>query len=167
MSTPPTPAAQRGSVIILALMLMLMLTIMAITQMTVNTSQTRIATNMADQQIAFTTAEGALNEATNAVIAGTYTPQAFIGGTSGLYVFDPNNTAKWSTIDWSSSSSVIKSFKGSSNSQSAYIIEQLPSIIQLGQNMNSPTRVYRITARGVGASGSSVVILQTTLQIQN
>lgn len=69
-------------------------------------------------------------------------------------------------MNWSSSSSVISSFQGYSNSQAGYIIEQLPSIIQPGQNIKSPTYVYRITARSLGASGNTSVMLQSTVQIQ-
>lgn len=161
-----TKHTQHGSVLILALILLVMLTVMAVTEMSINTVQTRVAANTADQQVAFQTAEGALNEATNNLLSGQYSTTAFINNTSGLYLFNPANAPLWTTVNWNSSSSVIKSFQGSSISQSAYIIEQLPSIIQGGQSMNSPANVFRITARGVGASNNSVVILQTTVQIQ-
>ncbi len=157
---------QHGSVLILALVLLIMLTIIAVAEMSMNTSQTRIASNSADQQVAFQTAEGALNEATTKLLSGQYSTASFLNNTNGLYLFNPTSAPLWTTIDWNSSSSAIKSFKGGSNAQATFIIEQLPSIIQGGQNMNSPAQVYRITARGVGASGNSVVILQTTVQIQ-
>ena len=157
---------QQGSVLIFSLMLLIMLTIIAVAQMTMNTPQTRIASNSADRQVAFHTAEGALNEAINNLMSGQYSTASFLSNTNGLYLFNPNNAPIWTTIDWSSASSSIKSFQGGSNAQSSYIIEQLPSIIQGGQNINSPANVYRITARGVGASGGSVVILQSTVQIQ-
>lgn len=157
---------QQGSVLIFALMLLIMLTIIAVAQMTMNTPQIRIANNSADQQVAFHTAEGALNEAINNLLSGQYSTASFLNNANGLYLFNPNNAPIWTTLDWSSTSSSIKSFQGGSNAQSSYIIEQLPSIIQGGQNINSPVNVYRITARGVGASGGSVVILQSTVQIQ-
>lgn len=156
----------RGSVLILALVLLIMLTLMAVTEMSINTVETRVATNSADQQVAFQTTEGAINEATNNLLAGLYSNGSFMSNANGLYLFDPTTPPLWTTIDWNSSSAVIKSFKGSSIAQSSYIIEQLPSIIQGGQSMNSPAYVYRITARGVGASGNAVVVLQTTVQIQ-
>lgn len=158
--------AQHGSVLILALILLIMLTVMAVTEMSINTVQTRVAANTTDQQIAFHTAEGALNEATNNLLSGQYSLTDFINNTNGLYLANPANAPLWTTIDWNSSSSVIKSFQGNSIAQSAYIIEQLPSIIVGGQGMNSPANVFRITARGVGASNNAVVILQSTVQIQ-
>lgn len=157
---------QKGSVLILALILLIMLTVMAVTEMSMNTSQTRIASNSADEQVAFHTAEAALNEATTNLLSGIYSNASFLSNANGLYLFNPANPPLWTTVNWASSSSVIKSFKGTSNTQAAYIIEQLPSIIQGGQNINLPAQVYRITARGVGASGNSIVVLQSTVQIQ-
>ena len=155
-----------GSVLIVTLLLMVMLTAMATTQISYNKTQLHIATNSADVQIAFHTAEGALNEAINNLLAGTYTSSSFLSNLNGLYLPDPSSAALWTTVDWNSNNAVIKSFQGQSNAQAAYIIEQLPSVVKPGQNMNSPTQVYRITARAVGASGNSVVILQSTEQLQ-
>ncbi len=160
------PTLNKGSVLIITLLLMLMLTVMAITQITFNHTQTHIATNSADAQVAFQTAEGALNEATNRVLSGTYAPTEFLSNTNGLYLSNPANPPLWTTLDWNSNNAVIKSFQGKSYAQGAYIIEQLPSVIRPGQNINNPAHVYRITARAVGASGNSLVILQSTEQIQ-
>jgi len=158
--------SSEGSVLIVTLLLMTMLTVIAISQISFNHTQTHIATNSADVQVAFHTAEGALNEATNNLLAGTYLPSAFLSNANGLYLPDLSTTPLWSTINWNSTSAVIKSFQGKSNAQAAYMVEQLPSVVRPGQNMNSPTSVYRITARGVGASGNTIVTLQSTMQLQ-
>lgn len=157
---------QGGSVLIITLLLLTMLTIMAVSGVQLNKIQANIATNSVDTQVAFQTAEGALNEATNNLQAGTYPYSSFLSNTQGLYVFNPSSSPLWSTVNWSDSSKVINSFQGQSNAQAAFIIEQLPSVTGLGQSMSSPARVYRITARAVGASGNTPVILQTTVQIQ-
>ena len=156
----------QGSVLIITLLLMLMLTVIAVTQISFNSTQTRIATNTADLQVAFQTAEGALNAATNNILAGTYTSSGFAANANGLYTPNPSDDPLWSTINWSGQNAVITSFQGNSNGQATYIIEQLPSVIGPGQNFNKPAQVYRITARAVGASGNSVVMLQSTEQIQ-
>lgn len=156
----------RGSFLIVSLLLMLMLTVMAVSQISFNTTQTRIASNSADLQIAFQTAEGALNEGTNNILAGSYSPVSFVSNLNGLYTHNPSNDPLWTTINWSSAGAVITSFQGGSKVQAAYIIEQLPSVIAPGQNANNPASVYRITARAVGATGNPVVILQSTEQIQ-
>ncbi|KTD35374.1 Tfp pilus assembly protein PilX [Legionella moravica] len=161
-----TQLKQKGYILITTLVLMSMLTMMALTQSSHNTSQTRVATNATDSEISFEKTEGALNEAVNKLLNSTYTPQSFLNNTNGLYVFDSSAAPIWKTVNWSSSAAVINSFQGSSGTQSSYIIEQLPSVIQPGQNMKSPTRIYRITARSVGANGTSSVLIQSTIQIQ-
>lgn len=156
----------QGSVLIITLLLMLMLTVMAVTQVSFNSTQTRIATNTTDIQVAFQTAEGALSAATNNLLAGNYAVGSFLSNTNGLYLSNASSAPLWTTVDWSGVNSTIKSFQGNSNAQAAYIVEQLPSVIRPGQNMSTPTQVYRITSRAVGASGSSSIMLQSTVQIQ-
>lgn len=157
--------AQRGAVLLITVMLMLMLTILALGLVTLNSTQTRIATNSADVQIAFQTAEAALNQAQSKLLAGNYSVVNFQSNNNGLYLFNPANPPLWTTIVWSGTNT-IASFQGSSKSAAAYFIELLPSVVLPGQNMKKITRVYRVTARAVGASGGAPVLLQATVQIQ-
>lgn len=157
---------QQGSVLIITLLLLMMLTVMAVTQISFNSTQNHVATNTTDAQIALQTAEGALNQATNNLLAGTYPTSSFLSNSNGLYVLNASAAPLWTTINWTSSSAVIMGFQGGSNSQAAFFIELLPSIVKAGQNSSITTQVYRITARAVGASGNSPVILQSTVQIQ-
>ncbi|WP_298623632.1 pilus assembly protein PilX [uncultured Legionella sp.] len=157
---------QKGYILITTLVLMSLLTVMALTQASHNTTQTRLATNAVDSEISFEKTEGALNEAVNKIFNATYTPQSFLNDTNGLYIFDATKAPVWNTVNWSSSSAVINSFQGNSGEQSSYIIEQLPSVIQPGQNMKSPTRVYRITAHSTNAGGNSSVLIQSTIQLR-
>lgn len=167
MMTFVPQSSQSGSVLIITLILMIMLTVMAVAEVSFNSTQTRIATNTADGQVAFQTAQGALNEATSNLLAGSYPFNSFTRNTAGMYTLNPSNAPLWTTIDWSNSNAVIMSFRGSSNAQAAFFIEQLPSVIQSGQNMGSPNvYVYRITVRAVGASGNMPTILQSTVQMQ-
>ncbi|AMP90643.1 pilus assembly PilX family protein [Legionella pneumophila] len=158
---------QQGYVLITSLVLMSMLTVLALTQISQNTSQTRIATNATDSEISFEKTEGAVNEAINLVINGTYNPQSFLATNNGMYLFDQSaSTPLWKTINWSSGSAVINSFQGNTGAQASYFLEKLPSVIMPGQNMKKPSNVYRITARSAGASGDSSVLIQSTIQIQ-
>ena len=157
--------SEQGFTLIVALILLLILTVVAVTQVSFNTMVTRIATNSADALVAFQTAEGALNQAANQLLASTYTPSNFISNSNGLYLFNANNAPLWTTVNWSSAGAVISSYQGNSNAQGAYIIEQLPSVTMPGQNMSKPTLIYRITARAVGASGNGLIILQATVQV--
>nr|WP_237759450.1 pilus assembly protein [Legionella parisiensis] len=150
----------------MTMIFLLVLIVLALTAVSLNTTQTRIAANATDTEISLEKTEGALNEAINNLIKGTYDATNFLQNSNGLYVLNPTAPPLWSTANWSSSTSVISSFQGYSNTPASYIIEQLPSIIQPGQNMKTPTRVYRITARSIGASGNTTVMLQSTIQIQ-
>lgn len=157
---------QKGYILLTTLVLMIMVTVLALTQVSLNSSQTRVAANATDSEISFEKTEGAVNEALNNIIKGTYNTENFLRNNNGFYLFDQNAAPIWKTINWSSSAAVINSFQGNTSTQAGYIIEQLPSVIQPGQNMKSPTHVYRITGRAVDASGNSSVLLQSTVQIQ-
>ncbi|MBI2786113.1 MAG: pilus assembly protein PilX [Legionella longbeachae] len=157
---------QRGYILLLTMIFLIILTVFAITAVSLNTTQTRIAANATDAEISLEKTEGALNAAINNLLNGSYSATDFLQNTKGLYILNPANPPLWTTVNWSSSNSVINSFQGSSTSQASYIIEQLPSIIKPGQNAKYPTLIYRITARSIGASGNSAVILQSTIQIQ-
>lgn len=161
-----TQRTQQGFVLIITLVLIIILTVLALTQISLNTTQTRIAANATESEVGFEKTEGAVNEAINLILNGTYNPTNFILNGNGLYLLDHNASSLWKTVNWSSSTATINSFQGDTSSQAKYIIEKLPSVIQPGQNMKSPTHIYRITARSVGASGNNSVVLQSTLKVQ-
>ena len=159
--------AQRGAVLITTVILLILLTLGALAAMSMNGTQTRVATNSADHQVAYQTAEGALGEAASKLLAGAYSASEFAANTKGLYVFDPTAAPVWANPSiWKTSGAVMPGFQGGSSAGAYLLIEKLPPVIKPGQNMKSPTQVYRITARAVGTSGRSPVILQSTVQMQ-
>lgn len=157
--------AHRGSTLIISLVFLLILSVIAINQMSSNSMLTRIASNSGDAMVAFQTAEGALNQAANALLGNNLSIDGFLANTNGLYLFSPTSSALWSSINWASSSAVVQSYQGSAKVAAAYFIEQMPSITVPGQSMTSPISIYRITARAVGASGGTPVILQAVVQV--
>jgi type IV pilus assembly protein PilX len=159
------PQSERGAVLIVTLILLFVITILAVSEVSFNSILTRIATNTADAQVAFQTAEGVLNQAANQVLTGGYTLNDFTSNTAGLYLFNANNAPLWTSVSWTGSGQVVQSYQGNSNVQGAYIIEQLPSVTLPGQSMSKPTAIYRITSRAVGASGSGAVIMQAIVQV--
>ncbi|MFI4918518.1 MAG: pilus assembly protein PilX [Legionellales bacterium] len=156
---------QRGYVLLITLVMLIVLTLLALTEAVLNTTQTRVAANATDSEVSFEKTEAALNEAIDYLFNGTYASANFLQNNNGLYIFNVNASPLWTTINWSGPA-VINSFAGGTGSQASYIIEQLPSVIQPGQNMQTPTNIYRITARSVGANGNSSILIQTTVQIQ-
>ena len=156
--------SQHGFALITTMVLLIMLSILALSQTSTNKTQTQMAANATSSIISFEKTEGALNAATTKMLTNPYSAAQFQQNNNGLYVFDPTATPVWQTVNWSSSA-VISSFGGLSGTQAAYIIEQLPSVVQPGNNMKKTTYVYRITSQAVGQNNSSV-LLQSTVQIQ-
>jgi len=156
---------QQGYVLLTTLILMIMLTMLALTQVSLNTTQTRVTTNVTDTEITFEKTEGAVNEAINSINNGTYISASFLNNSNGLYLYNQNSSPLWKSVNWSSGA-VINSFQGKAGSQASYLIEKLPSVCQPGQNCKIPTNIYRITGRGLGANGNSSVVIQTTVQTQ-
>lgn len=161
---------QRGSVLAVTVILVLMLTLLALGAFSLNTTQTRIAANSADVQVAFQTAEGALSQVQSTI--GTYTQQQFNANTNGLYKFNPANAPLWKTIDWSSGTAVLPGYQGLYSAYPAsYFIELLPPVTLPGTSMTPPTPVLvlRVTVRAVGANGSNQepVMLQKTFYQTN
>jgi type IV pilus assembly protein PilX len=161
------PSSQRGVALLTIMMLLVMLTILALAVFSLNTTQTRVAANSADSMVAYQTAEGTLAQVESALLAGTYADSSFAANSNGLYVFDPSAAPVWKTPSiWSSATAVLPGFQGGSSARAAYLIEKLPPVSKPGNNMKTPTFVYRITARAVGQSGGSAVILQSTVSVQ-
>lgn len=155
---------QQGFILISTIILILVLTILAITQMSFNGILTRMATNSADALVAFETAEGALNQAVNAILTTTPGTSSFMANANGLYLYKASSSPVWASANWSDSSA-IQSYQGNSSKAASYIIEQLPSVVLPGQSMNKPSAIYRVTAKAVGASGGSPVILQALVRV--
>jgi type IV pilus assembly protein PilX len=161
------PSAQHGAVLLTTMMLLLMLTILALAAYALNTTQTRVATNAADSMVAYQTAEGTLSQARNALLDGTHADSSFAANANGLYILDTSAAPLWTrAATWSSETAVLQGFQGGSKEKGSYLIEKLPSVSRPGSDLKTQTRVYRITARAVGKSGGSPVILQSTVSVQ-
>ena len=151
---------QRGSVLITTLILLIMLTVLGLAMISLNSTQTRIATNSSDAQQAYQTAEGALNQAANNLLAGNYTQAGFIANTNGLYAFDTSITPRWQSVDWTNGTNVTQCTTCGMGTQAAFIIEYMPPVNVPGVGAR---QVYRVTARALGVSGKSPVVLQSTV----
>lgn len=163
----PLTTNQKGFILITTLVLLVMITIIGMAQISMNSTQTKVTANTTDIEINYEKTEGALNEAINKLIKQEYDNEDFANNTNGLYLCNSNAAPTWKTLNWDSAASVIPSFQGLSGKQASYIVVQLPSVAQPGQNMKTLTRIYRVTSRSVAQSGLSSVMLQNTVQIQN
>ncbi len=153
-----------GYILITTLILLLMLTILGVSQISINSSQTRVATNVTDSETSFEKTEGAGNEAINRILANSFNTNNFINNTNGLYLFNQNETPIWQTVNWNNNTAVISSFSGLNGTQASYVIEQLPSVAQTGQNIRTLTKIYRVTGHATGQTGAFSVLIQNTIQ---
>jgi len=173
----------RGAALITALIILLVLTVLGVTAMRNTSLQENITGNLRDQDLALQAAETALSDAEFKLSAASATgvPIAggnlVVGGTTLGTVFKrgvlpPMNTTSHDSTVWNNTNAIKVNtpLQGLSDNPS-YIIEFEQSVID---NLDPESRAkghgryyYRITARGVGSSPNSVVLLQEVYGIRS
>jgi type IV pilus assembly protein PilX len=166
--------SQRGAVLIVALVLLLVLTILGTAGVRDTAMEERMAGNFRDFSAALEAAETALRTGEIALGSSTsFGSMSFTtAGTDGLYdvaamssSVDPLSASNWADVD----SSVLDKSNTLVNADPDYYIEQLPEIDLPGsdlvvgfQDKPPPVQFYRVTGKGYGISPNSEVILQST-----
>lgn len=172
-----SPTGQRGSVLIVTLMILVILTILGIAAMSSSTQEEKMSGGAMDQNIAFQAAESGLRDAEQYIFSSLTSTSAFSTGcTGGLCL--PSITASnvWETVDWTGSipltygaSTAAAPVSGVLN-QPKYIIELLPDLpASPGNSLSSTLRssstgdgtAFRITAMGWGKQVGTQVMLQS------
>ncbi len=164
---------EKGSVLIVGMLLMLVMAIMGIASMQSTGLQEKMAGNQGSREVAFQAAEIVLRE-------GERDLDSLVNpdwdGTDGLYDewdTDVTDVPIWESINWDDTDSRV--FAGAVAGVAAaprYIIERLvrDSAECTGNDsiesnpLTSKPAVYRITSRATGRTNSTVVILQTTFK---
>jgi type IV pilus assembly protein PilX len=167
---------QGGSVLVISLIMLLVLTLLGITAMSAAGMQERMAGNSRDLALAFQAAEAALRDGEkyymdNVVSIGS----AFDGSHDGLYAYGSNPDV-FSDATWSNSLPYSGNVAGVAQ-QPRFIIEYVGQIGQsdnelnisgYGESSGLGTEVgVRVTARGVGGSSGTVVYLQSNFASRN
>lgn len=163
----PAGNRQQGAVLIVSLVILLILTLLGISSMQTTSMEERMAGNMRDRDLAFHAAEVALREGENA-LTGVVLPD--FDGTGGWH--KAYEELYWDTIDWTDASEVITATTQIDQvaAQPAYYLEELPVSVASGESLvvgfAPPPAAgnFRVTARGVGSSGTATVILQSTFR---
>ena len=181
------PATERGAVLVVGLMLLMVLTILGVAAMQNALMEEKTAGNVQDSSVALQAAEAALREG-ELLLQEPVLPE--FDGTSGLYPPpSPGDPPRWMTIDWvgigddeddddddddDDDASTVRTYRGFEDAPGSlsrvtarYIIEELPLVRSPGESLSTDTpldnvRLYRITARGTGIRDGTVVILQST-----
>lgn len=165
---------QSGSVLIISLIVMLVLTILGVSGMKSAVLEEKMAGNMRDSQLAFQAAEATLREAEQYIENNIVSIANFdTNGSDGLY--DKSQTKLWNNINWTSGDSLeFANFTSSTavNTPPRFIIEHLASqqnnvdtlnLDNYGQGTGAGrVEMFLITARATGNSGNTVVMLQST-----
>lgn len=166
------PTRQKGVILIVALILLLVLTLIGIGVTQSTTLEEKMAANTRDKDLSFQAAEAGLRFGESGLQQALYTN---FDNTNGLYEYDPSQADIWTTIDWTNSANIVAAPSSATIDnviqQPEFIIEQLPPVPAPGQNLgateygDTPTiQLYRITALGKGGDAMSQSMLQTVFQ---
>ncbi len=180
---PGRPGRQRGVILFVALILLVILSLLGVTAARLQTSEERMARNEDNHQMGAQAAEAALRNAEANIAGGAFT--ALTSNTAGQYTLDWNN-GPWASLitNWSdptqtlSYSAPVTAGVAAGPALTAlpagaqsptYIVEQLPAVTIPGDNLactgyGCPTgtvSVYRVTATGTGADQTTTTTLQS------
>lgn len=166
--------SQRGAVLIIGLVLLLILTTIGMSGVGISSLQEKMAGALRDRQVAFQAAEAALK------LGEQFVADAATLSTSTHGVIDMQPQAGmvdfWETFDWQTNGvQPVDDYEVAGVAiQPFFVVEYLAESTSdvagtAGQQLDymsvsGSKAIYRITARGVGATESAEVILQSTIE---
>lgn len=163
----PNIKKQNGIALVVSLIMLLLMTLLAVSSMRTTILEEKMAGNFKDRNSAFQASESALRAGEN-YLRTTMVLPTFDGSTAGLYQPTTLGTiSRWDQVNWSNAGEVV-AYVGLPGvaTQPNYIIEELQPIAELGGSLEVgaalENRFYRVTAQGVGATANAVVQLQST-----
>lgn len=154
------PARQQGVTLIISLIFLAILMLLGVTAAQTSMMEERMAGNTRDRNLAFQSADAVLKVADTALNAlpkdakGKITAP-FDGTVVGYPVYnaaDANDVAYWNAYNWAGASILAGTALVNVDSQPRYIIQLISETATIQR--------FRITARGVGSSDGTVVIVQ-------
>ncbi len=181
-SLKPTRSNQRGVVLFVALILLLILSLLGVTAARMQTTEERMARNEDNRQIGAQAAEAALRAAEAGLTSGVYAAAQFSANANGLYELTPSAGSVVPTLSWSTAGAAITysptdplnpmpalSALPAAAQSPQYVIENLPAVAMPGDSIGqvqyaaptSPVTVYRVTANATGADNSTTTQLQS------
>ena len=162
-----SPRYERGSSLMVSLLFMIVISMLGITIANTSKLEERMAGNTRDRNVALQAAEAALNDARVRLALPAFRASAFPNYNAVLY---GNSAAFWETCFVSSTpvalcaaankhtptTALPASGSGAVISQPQYIVERKPNSGPGGTYEN-----FRVTARAVGGTADSIVVLQS------
>lgn len=168
----PGISKQKGVVLFVSLILLLILSLIGVTAARMQTVEERMARNENNHQLASQAAEAALRGAEGGLLSGIYSN--FAANTNGLYDLAPSAGSVVPTLDWTLASSSI-AYAGPALTAvnlaqpPEFVVENLPPVAIPGDSISEvqyaaptpPVAVYRVTAFGVGGDSTSTATIQS------
>ncbi len=160
---------QAGVALITGLIFMVVLTLLAIAAMRTTTLEELMARNARDRDLAFQAAEAALR-AGEEELTGAVPPALAAGTAHSTRITDGSLREYWiNTHPWATQSVVSSWQPAGTSAPPRYVIELMSTGAGtggggLGFAPLTDQGVYRVTARGIGSSANTVVILQAIYQ---
>jgi type IV pilus assembly protein PilX len=160
-------------VLFVALILLLILSLLGVTAARMQTVEERMARNEDNRQLGSQAAEAGLRGAEVGLLTGIYND--FAANANGLYAPLLANGSPISTLNWNTAlpyaGPPLAALPAASQTPK-FVIENLPSVAAPGDDISvaslnpssPPVTVYRVTAQGVGADGTSTTTLQTIVR---
>ena len=176
---------QEGIVLFMSLVMLLLLTVLGVSSIQTTSLQPRMARNANDGNLAFQAAELALRDGEN-LLQGLNSLIAFgdsgAPGTLGAneangyyYEAAPGVAPNWMGVGvWAgvTGSRVSETTMTGVNVQPRYIVEHVKTVISDADTLNldnigqdtggGRTEIFRVTARGTGATGTALAMIQGT-----
>jgi type IV pilus assembly protein PilX len=173
MKTYVKRARQGGIVLFVAMILLLILSLLGVTAARMQTVEERMARNDDNRQLGAQAAEASLRSAETGLLTGIYVN--FAANANGLFAPLLSNGSPVTNLDWNTAlpyaGPPLTAVPPASRAPK-FVIENLPSVAVAGDDISvtslnpssPPVTVYRVTARGVGADGTSTTTLQTIVR---
>ncbi|MFB9160033.1 pilus assembly PilX family protein [Chromobacterium violaceum] len=171
------PRRQKGVVLIVALVFMLVIMILGLAGSSQSLGQLHMASNNIQYQNNLELAEGTLRQAYASMLQGGFASQNFtVSGSNGYYQFNASATPVWqqnlySATFWSDATKTIAGYAGTpaiSGIVSSYVVESMPASCRAGTScgnrgiygQQAGGKNYRVTARVATSGGASPVVVQ-------
>ena len=166
----PKASRQRGAVLLISLVFLLLLTVIGLSAIQSSTLQERMAGNANDINTAFQAAEAGIREA-EAVLQQASLPNFDGSGGRFLVCTNPDSTAASCTVPaWNDTASngwaALSGIDGVAR-QPQYYIQKYVSVYDPLGDLSSDTPpkildIYKVVSRGFGLSDKSLTALETT-----
>jgi type IV pilus assembly protein PilX len=172
-TTPGAKRDQRGVVLFVALIFLVILSLIGVTVARMQTTEERMARNEDSRQVAEATAEAALRNGEN-TLQNSPGISAFAANTGGLYYLSPSagsavpslwwtnpvNYAVYGTAPLATTAPALTSLPTAAQTPKV-VIEYMGAVAMPGDDMSNPPVTYRITVVAAGPDGTPGSMLQS------